>query len=441
MTLRPPLRGLAAGTTALALAAGVSPALASGSPRTTGEGTIHQVAVHATTGEHAHSKSYANGSAQVASEDGRYVVFSTDAPLVDEDANGLSDVYLRDTVEGRTVLLSQSYYGKVGNGDSFEPTISAMGETVAFTTSATNLVTGARDRNGEVLDVGAVQLQDGVGDIVGRISARSDGTQAQRNSFFPVVSGDGLVVAFQTFGRLGPKDADRREDVYVRSLKSGRTTQVSLTDRDRDIRANVLVGDIAHWGRFVTFGNDHDVWVRDLGTGTTRRVWHEDDDPSQPFPAGSVGRPVISGDGRFLAFTTMSTAVLKGERGHLSDVFRVNLVTGKVRRVSVDARGGQADGHSFIPSLSFTGRHVGFSSFAGDLVEGDASGSDVFVRDMRSGSTYLASHGLDGPANGESGRSAVAISDDGRTLVYETYATNLVAGDTVDQAEVVAWRR
>ena len=49
--------------------------------------------------------------------------------------------------------------------------------------------------------------------------------------------------------------------------------------------------------------------------------------------------------------------------------------------------------------------------------------------------------GLDGPANGESGRSAVAISDDGRTLVYETYATNLVEGDTVDQAEVVAWRR
>jgi hypothetical protein len=150
---------------------------------------------------------------------------------------------------------------------------------------------------------------------------------------------------------------------------------------------------------------------------------------------------VISGNGRFAAFTTMSTTIVKGERGHFSDVFRVNLETGKVRRVTVDARGGQPDDHSFIPSLSFTGRHVGFSSFAGDLVAGDAPGSDTFVRDMRTGSTYLASRGLDGPANGESGRSAVAISDDGRTLVYETYATNLVAGDTVDMPEVVAWRR
>ena len=440
MNLRRPLSGVTVATT-LALAGGMGPAIADAAVEASAEGTNQRVALHATTGEQAPSKSYANGSAQVASEDGRYVVFSTDSPLVDEDTNGLSDVYLRDTVEGRTVLVSQSYDGKVGNGDSFEPTISAMGETVAFTTSATNLVTGARDRNGDVLDVVAVQLQDGIGDIVGRISARSDGTQAQRNSFFPVVSGDGLVVAFQTFGRLGPKDADRREDVYVRSLKSGRTTQASLNARDRDIRANVLVGDITNWGHSVTFGNDHDVWVRNVAAGTTRRVWHEADDPAQPFPAGSVGRPVISGNGRFAAFTTMSTTIVKGERGHFSDVFRVNLETGKVRRVTVDARGGQPDDHSFIPSLSFTGRHVGFSSFASDLVEGDAPGSDAFVRDMRTGSTYLASRGLDGPANGESGRSAVAISDDGRTLVYETYATNLVAGDTVDMPEVVAWRR
>lgn len=439
MTSRLPARGLTAGTTALALAATMGPAFAGAIAEPVG--TNARVALHATTGEQAPAKSYANGSAQVASADGRYVVFSTDAPLVAKDTNGLSDVYLRDTVEGRTVLISQSYAGKVGNGDSFEPTISAMGETVAFTTSATNLVTGLRDHNGEVLDVVAVQLQDGVGDIVGKVSARNDGSQATRNSFFPVVSGDGLIVAFQTFGRLGPKDTDRREDVYVHSMKSGRTTQVSLNARDRDVAASVLVGDVSNWGHSVTFGNDHDVWVRNVGAGTTRRVWHEGDDPAQPFPMGSVGRPVISGDGRFVAFTTMSTTIVPGERGHLSDVFRVNLATGKVLRVSVDAAGGQPDGHSFIPSLSFTGRYVGFSSFAGDLVEGDAPGSDAFVHDMRTRTTYLASAGLDGPANGESGRTAVAISDDGRTLVYETYATNLVEGDTVDLAEVVAWRR
>jgi Tol biopolymer transport system component len=439
MTSRLPARGLAAGTTALALAATMSPALAAALAEPVG--TNVRVALHATTGEQAPTKSYANGSAPVATAGGRYVVFSTDSPLVTEDTNGLSDVYLRDTLENRTVLISQSYAGRIGNGDSFEPTISANGMTIAFTTSATNLVTGAKDDNGRVLDVVAVQVQDGVGGIAGIVSTRNDGTQASRNSFFPVVSGDGLVVAFQTFGRLGPKDADRREDVYVHSTKSGRTTQASLNARDRDVAASVLVGDIDRWGRYVTFGNDHDIWVRDVGTGNTRRVWHEANDPAQPFPAGSAGRPVISGDGRFVAFTTMSTTIVAGERGHWSDVFRVNVATGRARRVTVDAQGGQPDDHSFIPSLSFSGRYVGFSSFAGDLVPGDAPGSDAFVHDMRTRTTYLASAGLDGPANGESGRTAVAISDDGRTLVYETYATNLVEGDTVDMAEVVAWRR
>lgn len=401
-------------------------------------GANQLVALHDVDGSQAADKSYINGSAQVASEDGRYVVFSTTSALVAEDTNGFSDVYLRDTVEGRTTLVSQSYYGDVGNGDSFEPTISAYGDTVAFTTSATNLVTGFEDANGPVLDVVAKQMQGG---IVGRISARSDNTQAGRNSFFPVLSGDGLLVAFQTFGRFAKTDTDRREDVYVRSLKSGRTRHVSLTAKGRDVAKSVLVGDISHWGRWVTFGNDHNVWVRDIEARKTRRVWHEGDDPAQPFPMGSVGRPVISGDGRFAAFSTMSTSIKGGEKGHWSDIFRVNLVTGKVRRVVVAADGGLGNEHSFIPSLSYDGRYVGFSSFAENLVPGDAPGSDTYVRDMRTGTTYLASDGLTGPADGESGRTAVAISDDGRTLVYESYASNLVAEDTNDMPEVFAWRR
>ena len=63
------------------------------------------------------------------------------------------------------------------------------------------------------------------------------------------------------------------------------------------------------------------------------------------------------------------------------------------------------------------------------------------MRDVRTGTTYLASAGVDGPADGESGRTAVAISDDGRTLVYESYATNLVPEDVNEMPDVIAWRR
>ena len=233
--------------------------------------------------------------------------------------------------------------------------------------------------------------------MVEPVSTRKDGSQTGRNSFFPVISGDGLHVAFQTFGRFAKTDTDRREDVYVKSGQSGATKQVSLNAKGEDVTRSVLVGDISNWGRWVTFGNDHNAWVRDVATGKSRRIWHEDNDPGQPFPAGSLGRPVISGDGRFAAFTTMSTSIKNGEKGHFSDVFRLNLSTGTVKRVVVAADGGQGNDHSFIPSLSYNGRYVGFSSFAENLVPGDAPGSDTYVRDVRTGTTYLASAGVDGP--------------------------------------------
>ncbi|MGZ5418118.1 MAG: hypothetical protein ACXWDI_13135 [Nocardioides sp.] len=426
------LRAAGLASLTVATASVLTPATAGETPA---EGTSQLVALHDADGSQAPDKSHLNGSAQVASNDGRYVVFSTTSALVDEDTNGLSDVYLRDTVEKRTTLVSASVTGVVGNGDSFEPTISALGEAVAFTTTATNLFA---DDNGEVLDVVLKVTSTG---MVEPVSTRKDGSQAGRNSFFPVISGDGLHVAFQTFGRFAKTDTDRREDVYVKSGQSGATKQVSLNARGEDVPRSVLVGDVSNWGRWVTFGNDHNAWVRDVSTGKTRRIWHEDNDPGQPFPMGSLGRPVISGDGRFAAFSTMSTSIKKGEKGRLSDIFRLNLSTGAVTRVVVAADGGQGNDHSFIPSLSFNGRYVGFSSFAENLVPGDAPGSDTYVRDVRTGTTYLASAGVDGPADGESGRTAVAISDDGRTLVYESYASNLVPQDTNEMPDVIAWRR
>ena len=427
----PRLVAVGAGLAALLGTAVAAPASAGD---TSTAGTNQLVALHDVDGSQSAARPSINGSAQVASHNGRHVAFATASPLVPEDDNGLSDVYVRDTVAGRTTLVSVGPGGVIGNGDSFEPTVSTSGNVIAFTTTATNLVP---DTNGEVLDVVVKDLYE---DSMSLVSVRGDGSQASRNSFFPVVSGDGSAVAFQSFGRFARKDDDRREDAYVH-YESGRTLLASQSRSGNNIAASLLVGDISDDGLWVVFGNDNTVWLRDVARRQTRVVWHEDNDPAQPFPMGSVGRPVISGDARFAAFTTMSTSIVKGERGHLSDVFRVNLVTGTVKRVSVAPTGAQGDDHSFIPSLSRTGRYVGFSSFAGNLVAGDVPGSDVYVRDVRTGTTYLASVGVAGPADQDSGRTAVAISGDGRTLVYESYASNLVASDTNEQNDVIAWRR
>lgn len=427
---------LAAGLSTLTVLGATTPATAIGDGAAGSSSGFNRVVAVDAQGRQADAKSHINGAANVASRDGRYVVFSTEAALVPEDTNGVDDVYLRDLLGQTTTLVSVTEDGTLGNDYSVEPSISYDGRRVAFTTWADNLVA---DTNGHTLDVVVKDLTTGALDLV---SQSTDGRQSGRNSFFPVMAGGGRYVAFQTFGAFGPKDADRKEDVYVRDLLRGTTRQVSVTRRGRDVAGGVLVGSISADGGKVTFGDDNSAWVREMSRRGSTRFWHEPNDPSQPFPAGTVGRPVVSGDGRFVAFSTRNRFIVPGDRGHLADVFRLNLASGRFQKVTVALAGRNADGESGIPSLSHTGRYVGFMSEATNLVRGDAAGVDVFVRDMRRGVTTQASVSPQGrPGDEDSGRNAVAINGNGALLVYESYARNLVRNDSNGLPEVFAWHR
>ena len=420
--------GAAAALTLTALAAVVPMAAADEGP-----GRNQQVALVDRTDEQPAFESDVNGTAQVTSDDGNHVVFSTAAPLVPSDDNDLDDVYLRDIAAGTTVLVSQRG-GTPGNDYSFEPTISADGRMVAFTTWATNL-TRRRDRNGSALDVVVKDLQTG---RLQRVSVTTAGFQREQNSFSPVISGNGRFVSFQSFGSFDARDDDRREDVYVRNLATGTTQQVSLTAGGRDIPASVLNGDVSFNGRRIVFGHDNALWVRFLKQDATLRVWHEPNGPDcQPMPAGSLGRPSISGNGLFVAFSSCA-GDLPGEDEAATDIYRFELASGAI--VRVHARG---DGNSYSPSLSFDGSRVGFGSEATDLVASDDEGMpDVFVADVDERTVVRASEGPDG-AGGDSwnGTTGVAISGDGHTLAYSSYADNLVDGDAFDLREVFVWRQ
>lgn len=108
-------------------------------------------------------------------------------------------------------------------------------------------------------------------------------------------------------------------------------------------------------------------------------------------------------------------------------------------RASVSSEPGavQGNGASSRPSLSQGGRYVAFESVATNLVTGDTNGvSDVFVHDNVDKTTSRVSVATGGTqGNGRSG--APAISDDGRFVAFETDASNLVAGDTDDDTDVV----
>lgn len=405
---------------ALALAAPTAVAGAAGPD-------IEQVAlVNGTNAQHEF-KSKMNGTAQVTSATGSYVVFSTDAPLVPEDTNTVDDVYLRSRIDGTTVLVSRTADGEPGNDYSFEPTISKNGRFVAYSTFATNLAKGT---GGENLDVVVRDLQGGTT----LVSRGADGKPGTKNSFFPVISGNGKHVSFQSFSRLGPKDEDKLEDVYVRNLVDGKTKQVSLLPlSSKDVRSNVLNGDVSDNGRHITFGNDTTLWVRDMKAGQTTRVHREPPTAACSFgAAGSAGRPAISGDGRQVAFASCSEDLVGSS--DVAQIFTVDLVEHTLGQVT------DGDGHSYHPSFSSDGRYLAFGSEATDLVAGDTEGQpDVFRKDIHQALIVRVSEDNGVGGNNWSGRQSVAISGDGHSVVFNSYAQNLVEGDAFDWEETFFW--
>jgi len=113
-----------------------------------------------------------------------------------------------------------------------------------------------------------------------------------------------------------------------------------------------------------------------------------------------------------------------------------NLGAQSTTRVSVDSTGGEADDHSDKPSISADGRYVAFQSWASNLVAGDAAGRrDIFVHDRAGGTTTRVSVGIGGAeANNNSG--SPVLSADGRYVVFWSDASNLVVGDTNGDADV-----
>lgn len=141
--------------------------------------------------------------------------------------------------------------------------------------------------------------------------------------------------------------------------------------------------------------------------------------------AGAVSR-----NGRYLALRSASANIAAGDTNELADVFVLDRTTRRIERVNVGPRGDQANGPTFRPSLSADGRFVAFRSLASNLVRGDTNRSyDVFVRDRSLGSTKRVSLGP-GRRQVQAHMSRPFLSGDGRFVAYRSAAAGLVAGDT-----------
>jgi Tol biopolymer transport system component len=152
---------------------------------------------------------------------------------------------------------------------------------------------------------------------------------------------------------------------------------------------------------------------------------------------GSSWDPAMSGNARFMAFSSYASNLVGGDNNDRHDIFVRDFLTGTTSRVSVASDGTEADHDSWDPSISDDGRYVTFRSYASNLVSGDTAESDIFVRDRTLGTTTRISvTPTGGQADGSSYRPV--ISSDGSTVVFESTASNLVAGDTNGARDIFA---
>lgn len=375
------------------------------------------------------------------SGDGRFVAFyGWAANLVPGDTNGAQDVFVHDRATGATSRVSVASSGLQGNGSSTRCAISADGRFVAFESDASNLVAG--DSNGE----GDVFVHDRETGMTTRVSRSWSGGQGNESSWYPSISADGRHVAFSSNAtNLVPGDTNASTDAFVHDRQSGTTTRVSVSSSgvqgDMYTLGPVISGD----GRMVAFSSfasdlvegdtnwAHDVFVHDTQTGATTRV---SVDSSGGQVHGDSYCNSLSHDGRYVAFESPSKTLVPGDTGNHRDVFVHDQQSGATERVSVDSSGGEGNGDSEYGSISADGRFVAFSSYATNLASMDFNfASDVFVHDRATGTT----EGVTTPAwqEGTSGGSlAPSISADGLFVSFQSQYPYLVDGDTNGVSDV-----
>ncbi len=175
------------------------------------------------------------------------------------------------------------------------------------------------------------------------------------------------------------------------------------------------------------------IFAHDRQAGTTTRLSLASD--GSPSDGDSVA-PVISADGRAVAFQSDATNLVTDDVNGADDIFVHNRQSGMTTRVSLATDGTEADGHSFNAALSTAGDIVAFQSAATNLVAADSNGNtDIFVHDRGRGITTRVSLASDGTeANGNSFNPVLSAA--GRFVAFRSVATNLVAGDTNERADI-----
>ncbi|MDB6032626.1 MAG: hypothetical protein JWM16_2964 [Verrucomicrobiales bacterium] len=351
------------------------------------------------------------------SADGRYAVFVSDSGAVmTGDTNKAADVFWRDLQFGVTALVSVNRSGtNAGNGASFNPSISADGRFVAFQSGAYDLI---HTTNYTVYGTN-VYRRDMVTGTTLLVSATPSGEPSGGNdSIRPVISQDGRWVVFLSRASDLVTNVSSPYGVYqwyLRDVSNQVTRLVSRIEPGVPFPTNSGSAAFAAGGNILVFSSTNSVYAHDIPQKRTTAI------------CTNCSNASFSGDGAWAAYEAGSSPPRQ--------IVLQNLFTGQTNLVSVDRFGTSGgDQNSASPVLTHDGRYVVFASRATNLVDGDINGfSDIFVRDVRMNATILITQG-NGPA------SRPIVGPDGRTIAFESFASDMVFADFNNNPDFFTFR-
>lgn len=395
--------------------------------------------------------------APVFSPDGVSIAFHSYATnLVPGDTNKSGDVFIKNLATGAITLVSTTATGGLANGSSWGPVFSPRGDRLAFTSIATNLVSGDANTASDVflktLQVPKLTVPTATAPgLVGAIrvvSTNSSGRIGNSSSGEPAFSPDGNLIAFSSVaGNLTGGALLATSQIYTKNLTSGATAMISTTGAGARGDAGSYRPLFTQDGSGLVF----ETTATNLVTGTkgVREVLFKNlttkaykvvsssaagvvgkSTSTEAAVQNSVGLTFDTAPNRvasnLVAFTSYANNLVTTDTNLQADIYLKDLVSGVVTNVSTTSAGALSNGASAQAAISPNGRYVAFTSAATNLVTGDTNAvRDIFVKDLSIGTVTKITAAWDGSqSNGNS--FAPVFSPNGLWIAFYSNATNLV---------------
>ncbi|MDH5216786.1 MAG: HYR domain-containing protein, partial [Gammaproteobacteria bacterium] len=362
---------------------------------------------------------------------GNFIVYDTSATNI-VATNGQQQVIRANQSTGQSILVSQSSSGIPGNQYSFESDISSDGDTIVFSSYAQNLTPDSVSTYSNVF----LRLITENKNLL--ISNSRDGSNPNGYSDQPTVSGDGKWVAFvSTANNLTYDQTNGTSNIYLKNIVTGKTTLVTAGADGGSITPN-----ISYDGNYITFAsaatnlsadidnNDaYDIYLYNRTTNSFSLISKND--------LGQIGNkksanPVISDDGRFIAYHSFSTSLDVDYTTSSFNVFLHDTQLGTTRLVS---RNGStlANSISLHAHISSNGRFISFITRASNLSTPDTNtGYDLVVYDRILDKFETLSRNNSGQQVDGSISFISDLSGDGQVGVFASGAPNLGANNSVN---------